>query len=49
MAKKTNAVCYVECSSLTGAGVREVFRTATICGLGTLLKEKERQRGCIVM
>lgn len=51
MAEKIGAVCYVECSALRGDGVREVFRTATTCALGTMLRERElkgRQSSCII-
>jgi hypothetical protein len=51
MAQKVDAVCYLECSALKGNGIREVFRTATTCGIGALLSQKEakdREKGCIV-
>ena len=50
-AKEIGAVSYLECSALKGIGVREVFRTATTWGVGTLLKEREerdKEKACII-
>ncbi|KDR79460.1 hypothetical protein GALMADRAFT_223668 [Galerina marginata CBS 339.88] len=51
LAESIGAYSYVECSALTGEGVMEVFRTATTCALGILIKKKEVkdvQKGCII-
>jgi Rho family, other len=48
VAQKIGAYKYLECSSLTGEGVEEVFETAAQAALLKLRKEK-RDRCCVVL
>lgn len=52
LAKKVNADCYVECSSLTQQGLKDVFDEAMLAVLSPKIKRRAPRRGrrkCVIL